>query len=53
MSAIQRVLQHKEMVQTIAELKQTIQDLQRRLEALEQKRAPGRPKNEDRKQPSE
>jgi hypothetical protein len=53
MSAIQRAHQHAEMVKTIGELLKTVEDLKQRLEALEQKRGPGRPKNEDRKQPSE
>lgn len=49
MSAIQRAIQHAEMVKTIQELLKTVEDLQKRIEALEQKRGPGRPKNEDRK----
>lgn len=63
MSAIQRAIQHAEMAKDIAELKRLqemtgstllrqavlIDKLTDRLIALEQKRGPGRPKNEDRK----
>ena len=66
MSAITRAIQHGQMVKDIESLKQradvaeqtmaqaleVVSKLTDRLIALEQKRGPGRPKNEDRKPPS-
>lgn len=63
MSAITRAIQHAQMVKDIESLKQradvaeqtmaqaleVVSKLTDRLIALEQKRGPGRPKNEDRK----
>lgn len=64
MSAITRAIQHAQMVKDIESLKKIINSLLNtvgsqelaivalhdRIAALEQKRGPGRPKNEDRKQ---
>ncbi len=52
MSAITRAIQHAQMVKDIERLLKTVEELTKRIEALEQKRGPGRPKNEDRKPPS-